>query len=89
MKGLTVFLMVISTLILNVQAIASDVIYEIKPTVPDYSRPYGEAGSSSNPYQVREGYDGRLEIRTKYPDYNQPYGTPGSPPNPFKVVPVR
>ena len=89
MRVLIAILMVISTLLLPFQAIASDTIYEIKPTVPDYSRPYGEAGSSSNPYQVREGYDGRLEIRTKYPDYNQPYGTPGSPSNPFKVVPVR
>jgi hypothetical protein len=63
--------------------------YEIKPTYPDYSRPYGSAGSQSNPYQVREGYDGNIEIRTKYPDYNQPYGSPVSPSNPFKVVPVR
>ena len=89
MKARLAILAVVTTLLLPIQAIGSDLIYEIKPTVPDYSRPYGEAGSSSNPYQVREGYDGRLEIRTKYPDYNQPYGVPGSPSNPFKVVPVR
>jgi hypothetical protein len=84
-----IILTFVLTQLLTLPVIAQQTLYEIKPTYPDYSRPYGTAGSHSNPYQIREGYDGSVEIRTKYPDYNQPYGVPGSPSNPYKVVPVR
>ncbi len=89
MKATMVFLMILATMFLTSQVIASPPLYEIKPAYPDYSRPYGEAGSTSNPYQVRQNNDGQIEIRSKYPDYSQPYGTPGSPSNPYKVTPIK
>ena len=59
--------------------------WEIRPTYPDLNQPLGQAGSVTNPWVVREKWNGDLEMKSKYPDLNQPLGTPGSPTNPIII----
>ena len=61
--------------------------WTIAPRMNDYSKPMGSAGSITNPYVVRERYDGNLEIRTRQYDYNAPVFAPGQPANPYVVKP--
>lgn len=68
--------------------LAQNKTWEIRPRNPDYTRPYGEAGSASNPWQVRERWDGSLEIRSRQQDFNRPFMAPGSPSNPWIVKPL-
>ena len=82
------FFAIAIALLLPLSALAQDRTWEIRPRTPDYTRPFGEAGSASNPYQIRERWDGNLEIRSRQQDFNQPFRAPGSPSNPWIVKPV-
>lgn len=72
-----VFLMVLGGMF------ASGAEYEIRSRQQDFTQPFMSPGSPSNPYVVRERYDGKYEIRTRHYDFRSPYYTPGSPGNPW------
>ena len=59
----------------------------ITPRMNNYNQPFGSAGSTSNPYVVKERYDGNLEIRTRSQDFNRDLMAPGQPTNPWIVKP--
>lgn len=59
----------------------------ISPRMNNYNQPLGSAGSTSNPYVVKERYDGNLEIRTRSQDFNRDLMAPGQPTNPYIVRP--
>jgi hypothetical protein len=70
-------------------AIAQTRTWTIQPTIPDYSRPYGEAGSVSNPYRATERSDGTIIIKSTVPDFDAPLFQPGQPLNPIIIRPTR
>jgi hypothetical protein len=59
--------------------------YVVRPVYPDIRQRPGEAGSYSNPYTVRERWDGNLEVRPKYIDPRQQFLSPGSYSNPYII----
>ena len=59
----------------------------ISPRMNNYNQPFGSAGSASNPYVVKERYDGNLEIRTRSQDFNRDLMAPGQPTNPYIMRP--
>ena len=66
---------------------AQDREWTISPRTPDHTRPIGEAGSASNPYQARELWDGNIEIRSRSMDLGKDVMAPGQPINPWIVKP--
>jgi hypothetical protein len=68
----------------QIEAVLGETI-EIRPLIQDYTRPFGEQGSVTNPYQVKERWDGDIEIRSRTTDFNKPFLNPGSPSNPYII----
>jgi hypothetical protein len=85
----TIQLIMIIAVISSIPSIlcAQDREWTITPRTPDYTRPIGEAGSASNPYQARERLDGNIEIRSRSMDLGKDVMAPGQPINPWIVKP--
>ena len=64
---------------------AQDREWTITPRTQDYTRPIGEAGSATNPYTVREWWDGNYEIRSRTMDLGKDILAPGQPSNPWII----
>jgi hypothetical protein len=77
------------SLLLVTGSMAQTKSWTIQPTVPDYSRPYGEAGSISNPYRATERGDGSVSVQSTVTDYNKPAFEAGQPLNPIIIRPTR
>lgn len=86
-KAILILAVICSIAIPSIPSIlhAQDREYTIRPLYPDTSRPPGSAGTYTNPYTVRERYDGNLEIKPLYPDMRQRTSEPGSYNNPWII----
>jgi hypothetical protein len=87
MKRILVGLLIIVSLAIPSILYAQDRQWTITPRTQDYTRPIGEAGSASNPWQMKERWDGNIEIRSRSMDLNKDVLAPGQPINPWVIKP--
>ena len=87
MKKLLILLVILSIPSIPCAQTSTTNEWIIAPMMNNYNQPLGSAGSTSNPYVVKQRYDGTLEIRTRSQDFNRDLMAPGQPTNPYIMRP--